>query len=96
MNRSGPEESADYICADDSDSAGCRAKAASELCVHWDDFSASLLDHVATHLKRLTMRGTSLLHKFHEACLGQLIDLTYEMVRDKVVSPAKMRSVRVR
>lgn len=86
------EESIDY-CYSASELDACE-KAASEFCVKWEDLIICLLDYLVNHLKVLAIRGTTILFKFHESCLGKLINFTYEMVRHTVISPAKIKYAR--
>jgi len=81
------EKSIDYCYSFES----AASKAYSEFCVNWSDFLLSFLDYIANHLKNLSVHGTEILFQFHEVCLAELINYTYEMVRDTVITPGKIK-----
>ncbi len=83
------EKSIDYCYSFESAN-----KANSEFCVNWSDFLLCFLDYIASHLKNLSVRGTEILFQFHEICLAKLINYTYEMVRDTVITPGKIKYAR--
>ena len=76
------EKSIDYSYSFDTN---VKEKSVSEFCEKWEDFIICLLDYMSNHLKDLSVKGTTVLYKFHDVCLGKLINFTYEMVRYKVL-----------
>ncbi len=42
----------------------------------------------------MSIRGTSVLSKFHEFCLSKFINFAYEMARDMMITPRKIEYAR--
>ena len=55
-------------------------KADSDFCDKWDDFYVCFLNYIRSYFKSLVIKATTILYRFHEICLGKLINFTYEMV----------------
>jgi hypothetical protein len=52
----------------------------SELCEKWHMFMPALVAFSKRYLKSFSVRGTTILFKFHEYCLSKFINFAFEMV----------------
>jgi hypothetical protein len=52
----------------------------SELCEKWHVFMPTLVAFTKRYLKSFSVRGTTILFKFHEYCLSKFINFAFEMV----------------
>lgn len=62
----------------------------SELCEKWHMFMPALVSFSKRYLKSFSVRGTTILFKFHEYCLSKFINFAFEMARDLAIMPRKI------
>ena len=65
-----------------------------ELCEKWHLFLPQFVSFLKKYLKSFSIRGTSVLSKFHEYCLSKFINFAYEMARDMMITPKKIEYAR--
>jgi hypothetical protein len=66
----------------------------SELCEKWHLFMPTLVAFIKRYLKSFSVRGTTILFKFHEYCLSKFINFAFEMARDLAIMPRKIEYAR--
>lgn len=58
----------------------------SEFCERWHLFMPIFCTYLKRYLKSFSVRGTTILFKFHEYCLSKFINFAFEMVRILTIS----------
>lgn len=66
----------------------------SEFCEKWHVFMPTMVAYLKRFLKSFSVRGTTILFKFHEYCLSKFINFAFEMARDMMITPKKIEYAR--